>query len=156
MSRPGRLATERTCRQTLFCNRAARVKGSKLAPAPRMAVWQGPLFCPRSAQAAAASWSQAWARCINTLEAARSARSNAAEGLSMSPSPCVPAGRFRRSGTRALAEAGRMPALGSRWRSGNAGRRSDGGEPASEREGVKADEAPRWAGIGLTPEPPDA
>jgi hypothetical protein len=32
---------ERNCRQTLFCNRAARVKGSKLAPAPRMMVWQG-------------------------------------------------------------------------------------------------------------------
>ena len=50
---------------TLFCNRAARVKGSKLAPAPRMVVWQGPLFCPRSARAAAASWGQARARRIN-------------------------------------------------------------------------------------------
>ena len=48
-----------------FCNRAARVKGSKLAHAPRMVVWQGPLFCPRSARAAAASWGQARARCIN-------------------------------------------------------------------------------------------
>ncbi len=56
---------ERNCRETLFCNRGARVKGSKLAPAPRMVVWQGPLFCPRSAQAAAASWGQARARCIN-------------------------------------------------------------------------------------------
>jgi Transposase DDE domain group 1 len=51
--------------RTLFCNWAARVKGSKLALAPRMVVWQGPLFCPRSARAAAASWSQARARCIN-------------------------------------------------------------------------------------------
>jgi hypothetical protein len=51
--------------RTLFCNRAARVKGSKLAPAPRPVVWQGPLFCPRSAHAAAASWSQARARRIN-------------------------------------------------------------------------------------------
>jgi hypothetical protein len=51
--------------QTLFCNRAARVKGFKLAPAPRMVVWQGPLFCPRSAQGAAASWGQARARRIN-------------------------------------------------------------------------------------------
>jgi acetyl esterase/lipase len=51
--------------ETLFCNRAARVKGSKLATAPRMVVWQGPLFCPRSAQAAAASWGQVRARCIN-------------------------------------------------------------------------------------------
>ena len=51
--------------QTLFRNRAARVKGSKLEPAPRMVVWQGPLFCPRSAQPDAASWGQARARCIN-------------------------------------------------------------------------------------------
>ena len=56
---------ERNCGRTLFCNRAARVKGSKLALAPRMVVWQGPLFCPRSARAAAASWSQARARRIN-------------------------------------------------------------------------------------------
>ena len=40
-------------------------KITKLAPAPRMRVWQGPLFCPRSARAAAASWSQARARRIN-------------------------------------------------------------------------------------------
>jgi hypothetical protein len=51
--------------QTLFCNGAARVKGSKLAHAPRMVVWQGPLFCPRSARAAAASWGQARTRRIN-------------------------------------------------------------------------------------------
>jgi hypothetical protein len=63
--RGGVLAEERNCGQTLFCNRAARVKGSKLAPAPQMVVWQGPLFSPRSARAAAASWSQARARCIN-------------------------------------------------------------------------------------------
>jgi hypothetical protein len=36
--------------RTVFCRRAARVKGSKLAPAPRMVIWQGPLFCPRSPQ----------------------------------------------------------------------------------------------------------
>jgi hypothetical protein len=51
--------------EPLFCNRAARVKDSKLELAPRMVVWQGPLFCPRSARAAAASWSQARARRIN-------------------------------------------------------------------------------------------
>jgi hypothetical protein len=56
---------ERNCRQTLFCNRAARVKDSKLAHAPRMVVWQGPLFCPSSAHTAAASWSQAGTRRIN-------------------------------------------------------------------------------------------
>jgi hypothetical protein len=37
-------------RLELFCNRAARVKGSKLALAPRVVVWQGPLFCPWSAR----------------------------------------------------------------------------------------------------------
>jgi hypothetical protein len=51
--------------ERLFCNRAARVKDSKLELAPRMVVWQGPLFCPRSTRAAAASWSQARARRIN-------------------------------------------------------------------------------------------
>jgi cellulose synthase/poly-beta-1,6-N-acetylglucosamine synthase-like glycosyltransferase len=51
--------------RTLFCNRAAQVKGSKLAPARRLVVWQGPLFCPRSARGAAASWGQARARRIN-------------------------------------------------------------------------------------------
>ena len=44
---------------------AARVKDSKLALAPRVVVWRGPLFCPRSVHAAAASWGQARARCIN-------------------------------------------------------------------------------------------
>jgi hypothetical protein len=51
--------------EPLFCNRAARVKDFKLELAPRMVVRQGSLFCPRSAQAAAASWSQARARRIN-------------------------------------------------------------------------------------------
>jgi hypothetical protein len=51
--------------EPLFGNRAARVKDSTLELAPRMVVWQGPLFCPRSARAAAASWSQARARRIN-------------------------------------------------------------------------------------------
>jgi hypothetical protein len=65
MSRLARLAVEAVSSEPVFCNRAARVKGSKLALAPRMVDWQGPLFCPRSAHAAAASWSQARARRIN-------------------------------------------------------------------------------------------
>jgi hypothetical protein len=85
---------ERSCRRTLFCNRAARVKGSKLAPAPRMVVWQGPLFCPRSARAAAASWGQARARRINLREcvvADRASSSGHRRGfvdVTAAPRPC--------------------------------------------------------------------
>jgi hypothetical protein len=70
------------------------------------------------------------------------------EGSSMSPLPCVPAGRFRRSGTRDCAgTAGSSP--GSRARRGSPGRRSDRRGTASGREGVKAGEAPGAAGPGL-------
>jgi hypothetical protein len=85
-------------------------------------------------------------------EAARSpieqARSAAAEGSSMSPLPRVPAGRFRRSGTRDLAEAAERLVCGS-WSRGSPGRRSDRRGPASGRAGVKAGEAPGTAGHGL-------
>jgi hypothetical protein len=76
------------------------------------------------------------------------ARPVTAEGSSMSPLPRVPAGRFRRSGTRGLAEAaeGLFCGLSSK---GNPGRRSDAGRGASGGAGVKAGEAPGAAGIGL-------
>jgi len=76
------------------------------------------------------------------------ARPVAAEGLSMSPLPRVPAGRFRRSGTRGLAKAAER-LVGDLWSSGSPGRRSDGGGAASGGPGVKAGEAPSSAGIGL-------
>jgi hypothetical protein len=70
------------------------------------------------------------------------------EGSSMSPPPCVPAGRFRRSGTRDCAgTAGSSP--GSPLRRGSPGRRSDRRGTASGRERVKAGEAPGAAGPGL-------
>ena len=76
------------------------------------------------------------------------ARSVTAEGSSMSPLPRVPAGRFRRSGTRDTVEAAERLA-GDLWCSGSPGRRSDGGGAASEGSGVKAGEAPGSAGNGL-------
>ena len=86
-------------------------------------------------------------------EAARSpierARSVTAEGSSMSPLPRVPAGRFRRSGTRDLAGGRRTPGSAALCRRGNPGRRSDRRGTASGREGVKAGEAPGAAGPGL-------
>ena len=85
-------------------------------------------------------------------EAARSAieqaRSVATEGSSMSPLPRVPAGRFRRSGTRDLAEAAERLFCGP-WSRGNPGRRSDAGRGAFGGAGVKAGEAPGLAGPGL-------
>jgi hypothetical protein len=70
------------------------------------------------------------------------ARPVTAEGLSMSPLPRVPAGRFRRSGTRDLAEAAERLFCGP-WSRGNPGRRSDAGRGASGGAGVKAGESPR-------------
>jgi hypothetical protein len=88
-------------------------------------------------------------------EAARSpierARSVTAEGLSMSPLPCVPAGRFHRSGTRGLVEAERL--VRSLWSRGDPGCRSDRRGPASGGSGVKAGEAPGAAGPGLDARP---
>jgi len=85
-------------------------------------------------------------------EAARSpieqARPVTTEGSSMSPLPRVPAGRFRRSGTRDFAETAERLFCGPRSRA-NPGRRSDDGASASGREGVKAGEAPGAAGPGL-------
>jgi hypothetical protein len=81
-------------------------------------------------------------------EAARSpieqARPVTAEGLSMSPLPCVPAGRFRRSGTRGSVEAVRRL-----WSSGDPRCRSDRRGPAAGGSGVKAGAAPGAAGPGL-------
>ena len=142
---------QRNCRPTLFCNRAARVKGSKLVPAPRMVAWQG----HSSVQGRRVRPPQVGVRRgrgASISEAARSpierARSVTAEGLSMSPLPRVPAGRFRRSGTRDFAEARERLFCGP-WSRDNPGRRSDGGASASGREGVKAGEAPGAAGTGL-------
>jgi hypothetical protein len=70
------------------------------------------------------------------------------EGSSMSPPPCVPAGRFRRSGTRGLVETAER-LVRRRWSKGTPGRRSDRRGTASGREGVKAGEAPGAAGPGL-------
>jgi hypothetical protein len=85
-------------------------------------------------------------------EAARSpserVRSVTAEGLSMSPLPRVPAGRFRRSGTRGLVEAAERLVRGL-WSSGDLGCRSDRRGLASGGSGVKAGEAPGAAGPGL-------
>jgi hypothetical protein len=76
------------------------------------------------------------------------ARPVTAEGSSMSPLPRVPAGRFRRSRTRDLAEAAERLFCGL-WSRGNPGRRSDAGRGASGGAGVKAGEAPGLAGPGL-------
>jgi hypothetical protein len=85
-------------------------------------------------------------------EAARSpierARSVTAEGLSMSPMPRVPAGRFRRSGTRGLVEAAER-LVRRLWSRGDPGCRSDRRGSASGGSGVKAGEAPGVAGPGL-------
>jgi hypothetical protein len=85
-------------------------------------------------------------------EAARSpieqARPVTADGLLMSPLPRVPAGRFRRSGTRDLAGARRSVRRVPEF-SGTSRRRSDAGRGASGGAGVKAGEAPGSAGIGL-------
>jgi hypothetical protein len=66
----------------------------------------------------------------------------------MSPLPRVPAGRFRRSGTRDLAEAAERLFCGP-WSRGNPGGRSDAGRGAFGGERVKAGEAPGLAGPGL-------
>ena len=58
------------------------------------------------------------------------ARPVTAEGSSMSPLPRVPAGRFRRSGTRDCAEATERLFCGL-WSRGNPGRRSDARRGAS-------------------------
>jgi hypothetical protein len=76
------------------------------------------------------------------------ARPVAAEGLSMSPLPRVPAGRFRRSGTRDCAGIAGCSS-GSPLRRASPGHRSDRRRTASGREGVKAGEAPGPAGTGL-------
>jgi hypothetical protein len=66
----------------------------------------------------------------------------------MSPLPCVPAGRFRQSGTRDLVE-GAERSVCELWSGGDPGRRSDRREPASGGSWVKAGEAPGGAGSGV-------
>jgi hypothetical protein len=107
------------------------VRGRRVRP-PQVGVRQGP-----GASISEAAWSP--------IEGARPV---AAEGSSMSPSPCVPAGRFRRSGTRDLAEAAER-LFWDPWSKGNPGRRSDAGRGASGGAGVKAGGAPGAAGPGL-------
>ena len=107
------------------------VRGRRVRP-PQVGVRRGP-----GASISEAAWSP--------IERARSVT---AEGSSMSPLPRVPAGRFRRSGTRDLAEAAERLFCGP-WSRGNPGRRSDAGRRASGGAGVKAGEAPGLAGPGL-------
>ena len=107
------------------------VRGRRVRP-PQVGVRQG----PGASISEAAWWSSQRARPVAT------------EGSSMSPSPCVPAGRFRRSGTRDFADAAERLFCGPGSRN-NCERRSDGGASASGREGVKAGEAPGAAGPGL-------
>ena len=98
------------------------VRGRRVRP-PQVGVRRGP-----GASISEAAWSP--------LERARSVT---AEGLSMSPLPCIPAGRFRRSGTRDPVEAAER-LVGDLWSSGDPGCRSDGGGPASGCAGVNAGE----------------
>jgi hypothetical protein len=107
------------------------VRGRRVRP-PQVGVRRGP-----GASISEAAWSP--------IERARPVT---AEGLSMSPLPRVPAGRFRRSGTRDLAEAAERLFCGP-WSRGNPGRRSDAGRGAFGGAGVKAGEAPGLAGPGL-------
>lgn len=107
------------------------VRGRRMRP-PQVGVRRGP-----GASISESAWSP--------IERARPVT---AEGSSMSPLPRVSAGRFRRSGTRDLAEAAERLICGL-WSRGNFGRRSDAGRGASEGAGVKAGEAPGAAGIGL-------
>ena len=107
------------------------VRGRRVRP-PQVGVRRGP-----GASISESAWSP--------IERARPVT---AEGSSMSPLPRVPAGRFRRSGTRDLAEAAGRLFCGL-WSRGNSGRRSDATRGASEGAGVKAGEAPGLAGPGL-------
>jgi hypothetical protein len=107
------------------------VRGRRVRP-PQVGVRQG-----HGASISEAAWSPS-----------ERARPVTAEGLSMSPLPRVPAGRFRRSGTGDRAgTAGCRP--GSPLRRGGPERRSDRREQASGCAGVKAGEAPGAAGVGL-------
>jgi hypothetical protein len=107
------------------------VRGRRVRP-PQVGVRRGP-----GASISESAWSP--------IERARPVT---AEGSSMSPLPRVPAGRFRRSGTRDLAEAAERLFCGL-WSRGNPGRRSDAGRGASGGAGVRAGEAPGLAGPGL-------
>jgi hypothetical protein len=89
------------------------VRGRRVRP-PQVGVRRGP-----GASISESAWSP--------IERARPVT---AEGSSMSPLPRVPAGRFRRSGTRDLAEAAERLFCGL-WSRGNPGRRSDAGRGAS-------------------------
>jgi hypothetical protein len=96
------------------------VRGRRMRP-PQVGVRRGP-----GASISESAWSP--------IERARPVTT---EGSSMSPLPRVPAGRFRRSGTRDLAEAAERLFRGL-WSRGNPGRRSDAGRGASGGAGVKA------------------
>ena len=109
------------------------VRGRRVRP-PQVGVRRGP-----GASISESAWSP--------VERAR-ARPVTAEGSSMSPLPRVPAGRFRRSGTRDLTEAAERLFCGP-WSRGNPGRRSDARRDASGGAGVKAGEAPGLTGLGL-------
>ena len=89
------------------------VRGRRVRP-PQVGVRRGP-----GASISESAWSP--------IERARPVT---AEGSSMSPLPRVPAGRFRRSGTRDLAEAAERLFCGL-WSRGNPGRRSDARRGAS-------------------------
>ena len=89
------------------------VRGRRVRP-PQVGVRRGP-----GASISESAWSP--------IERARSVT---AEGSSMSPLPRVPAGRFRRSGTRDCAEATERLFCGL-WSRGNPGRRSDARRGAS-------------------------
>ena len=89
------------------------VRGRRVRP-PQVGVRRGP-----GASISESAWSP--------IERARPVT---AEGSSMSPLPRVPAGRFRRSGTRDCAEAAERLFCGL-WSRGNPGRRSDAGRGAS-------------------------
>jgi hypothetical protein len=117
---------------------ATSVRGRRVRP-PQVGVRQG----PGASISEAAWWSSQRARPVTT------------EGSSMSPSPCVPAGRFRRSGTRAFAEAGERLFCGP-WSRDNPGHRSDGGASASGARASRRAEPPAQPALALTREPPDA
>ena len=115
------------------------VRGRRVRP-PQVGVRQG----PGASISEAAWWSIERARPVTT------------EGSSMSPSPCVPAGRFRRSGTRDFAEAAER-LFGGPWSQGQswASIRCVGHPHLGARASRRA-EPPAQPALALTREPPDA